>query len=314
MSHNPLDQDPGPVEVTLAIPPGLRLALYRLTLEALQPLHLNNFKGSALRGGFGHTFKRLACLQSWPCDKYCQAGNQCAYGYIFETAPPEQSERLRSMDNIPRPFVLRAPADPRTTIPPGEQLAFELILIGRGIEYRQDFERVFQRLGQEGFGKSRGRYQLLAMKQVAEARGDQIAAIVATLPPGRITLDLLTPTRLTQAEKPVRQGPPFAVLVRTLLSRLSSLTYFHCGAKLELDFRGLIDQAEAVSIVEARTSWFERFRRSSRQQQDIPISGLVGQVTYAGALKPYLPLLALGEFIHLGKGTVFGNGQYRIVR
>jgi CRISPR/Cas system endoribonuclease Cas6 (RAMP superfamily) len=43
------------------------------------------------------------------------------------------------------------------------------------------------------------------------------------------------------------------------------------------------------------------------------MGGLVGQVTYSGDLRDYLPLLALGELAHVGKGTVFGNGQYRIV-
>ncbi|NJN99775.1 MAG: CRISPR system precrRNA processing endoribonuclease RAMP protein Cas6, partial [Anaerolineales bacterium] len=45
----------------------------------------------------------------------------------------------------------------------------------------------------------------------------------------------------------------------------------------------------------------------------IEMGGLVGRVTYEGDLTEYLPLLALGELIHVGKGTVFGNGQYQIL-
>ena len=37
-------------------------------------------------------------------------------------------------------------------------------------------------------------------------------------------------------------------------------------------------------------------------------------MTYEGDLSDYLALLALGELVHVGKGTVFGNGQYRIVK
>jgi CRISPR/Cas system endoribonuclease Cas6 (RAMP superfamily) len=55
-------------------------------------------------------------------------------------------------------------------------------------------------------------------------------------------------------------------------------------------------------------------RVSGRQKKRIEMGGLVGKVTYEGDLTDYLPLLALGELIHVGKGTVFGNGQYEIVR
>jgi hypothetical protein len=40
--------------------------------------------------------------------------------------------------------------------------------------------------------------------------------------------------------------------------------------------------------------------------------GVVGSVTYAGDLAPFRPLLALGMLVHVGKGAVFGNGQYMV--
>lgn len=41
--------------------------------------------------------------------------------------------------------------------------------------------------------------------------------------------------------------------------------------------------------------------------------GLVGEITYQGDFKRYLPLLRLGEHIHVGKATTFGLGKYRII-
>ena len=41
----------------------LRIAKYRLTLDAVEELHLPAYKGSTLRGGFGHVFKRTVCFQ-----------------------------------------------------------------------------------------------------------------------------------------------------------------------------------------------------------------------------------------------------------
>ena len=42
------------------------------------------------------------------------------------------------------------------------------------------------------------------------------------------------------------------------------------------------------------------------------LGGLVGEAVYEGDLSPFLPILAAGELVHVGKSTVFGNGLYRI--
>jgi hypothetical protein len=98
-----------------------------------------------------------------------------------------------------------------------------------------------------------------------------------------------------------------------LLGRISSLSYFHCGQPFEADFRGLINRAAGVKIIENDTRWQDWSRFSGRQKQWIELGGLVGRVTYSGDLGEYLPLLALGELVHVGKGTVFGNGQFQIL-
>lgn len=312
------------------------LATYRLILSALEALKLPPFKGSALRGGFGHTFKRLVCFQPRPCDKHCQLGNACPYGYIFETSPPEDTEVLRTFGEVPRPFIIEPPDDRRTLIPPDEQLAFGLTLIGRGINYLPYFILVFSELGRVGLGRSRGKYRLLTMDAVSPydgssqsvyraeddlvrtvnstIKGEAIATRAATLSPDRLTLDFLTPTRLKHKGRWIKAGPPFQALIKPLLGRISSLSYFHCGQRLEADFRGLIDRAAMVQTVGVESRWQDWSRFSGRQKQRVEMGGLVGRVTYQGDLRAYLPLLALGELVHVGKGTVFGNGQYRIVR
>lgn len=298
--------------MSITIPTVFTIAQYRLTLAAGEPLPVSLFKGSALRGGFGHTFKRLACRQPWPCDKYCQMGNRCAYGYIFETAPPENTAVLRNFEDVPRPFVIEPPQDSRVRLNGGETLSFGLILVGQGDQYRQNFEDVFRELGRVGLGKASGKYRLMKMELTGQANGMQIMTRAATLPSDRITLNFITPTRLKHRGEWVWQGPPFEVLIKILLGRISSLSYFHCGQAFEADFRGLIDRAAQVRIVQKETRWEDWSRFSGRQKQQIEMGGLVGRITYAGDLRDYLPLLALGELVHVGKGTVFGNGQYEV--
>ena len=42
------------------------------------------------------------------------------------------------------------------------------------------------------------------------------------------------------------------------------------------------------------------------------LGGLIGSITYEGNLDKFLPLLRIGEYIHVGKAVTFGMGRYRI--
>ncbi|MCK6629265.1 MAG: CRISPR system precrRNA processing endoribonuclease RAMP protein Cas6 [Anaerolineae bacterium] len=328
----------------LALPPNFTLVYYRFTMTALQPLHLPTYKGVALRGGLGQTLKKLTCNQPWTCEKACPRGNDCPYGYIFETSPPDGAEVLRNFSEVPRPFVIEPPRDRRETILPGEQLSFGLILIGHGMNYFPYFLAVFRELGWQGLGQGRGQYELNTIDAISPLDGvvepvyradrpevrmtrltptsQAITDYAASLPAQRLTVEFLTTTQLKHQDRMLEVGPPFAVLVKALLSRVSSLSYFHCWQRFETDFRGWIDRAAAVRLVQDKTYQEAWSRFSTRQteridrvekRKRIEMGGLLGQVTYEGDLAPYLPLLVLGQLIHVGKKTVFGNGQYRIM-
>lgn len=318
--------------------PDLRVARYRFTLKALEPLHLPPYKGSALRGGFGQTLKRLTCFNPGACADQCQLGNTCVYGYLFETTAPAEAEVLSKNEGVPRPFVIEPPLERQEIYAPGEQLDFHLVLFGRGIAYLPYFVLTFQQLGHAGLGRRletldgrRGRFALEAVwalgagepLPVFDADTGQLRSVelsagpelweqpAAAWPTERLTVEFLTPTRLRHADRWVHAGPPFAALVKALLSRLSSLAYFHGGVRWETDFRGWIDRAAEVDLAQATTTWVDWERYSGRQQQRIEMGGLVGAATYTGALAPYRPLLALAEYLHVGKGAVFGNGWLR---
>ena len=61
--------------------------------------------------------------------------------------------------------------------------------------------------------------------------------------------------------------PEFQILFRRLLGRLSSLSRFHCGAPLEVDFRELIDSAASIRLIHDDTRWTRWQRYSSRQDR-----------------------------------------------
>jgi CRISPR/Cas system endoribonuclease Cas6 (RAMP superfamily) len=43
------------------------------------------------------------------------------------------------------------------------------------------------------------------------------------------------------------------------------------------------------------------------------MGGFVGGITFVGNIEPFMQLIKAGEVLHLGKGTGFGLGKYRIV-
>ncbi len=314
----------------------LRIDKYRLTLEAVDRLSLPPYKGTTLRGGFGAVFRRTTCAQRQIKDCHdCFLQATCPYAYIFETPLPEDSEVLSLQQDIPRPFVIEPPLDRKRLYEPGEQLEFGLILIGRAIEYLPYFIVVFRELGRVGLGAGRGKCDLRevvaeqalsgAEEVIYTASDDtvrnrdlavgyqELGEEAETLNPTRVTLRFLTTTRIKHNGRFV-SDPEFHVLLRAILRRLSSLYYFHCGERWEADYRGLIEKAKEVRLLENRTEWVDWLRYSRRQRQKMNLGGFVGETSYEGDLEAFLPLLVVGELVHVGKACVFGNGQYRIVR
>lgn len=314
-----------------------RLALYRFTLRPREEMILPVYKGAVLRGGFGYIFKRTVCFQPQTTScRGCILRYDCPFPALFEPSPPPDAEVLRKNQNIPLPFVIEPPLDRRTRYEPGETLSFRLVLIGQAIARLAYFVVAFQQLGEVGIGPRRAKYTLERVEALqpwnweavtlyedgalVRSAGEMImdygmvaerAAALEADGVDTITVKFLTPTRLKHLGHYATQ-PDFHVLVRALLRRVSSLSYFHCGERWETDYRGIIEAAKRVRLAQARTEWVDWERYSCRQRQRMKLGGLVGQATYEGELGPFLSLLVLGELVHVGKACVFGHGKYEI--
>ena len=335
----------------------LRFARFEFRLRAATPLQLPAYKGSTLRGGFGTAFKDAVCVVAHrDCDR-CILRSKCAYPYIFETPIPNGSRRMASLEHAPHPFVIEPPLDNRTRYAAGDELAFDLVLIGRAVDYLPYFIFAFEHLGHDrGIGRAiepqaesgklkagmnggaRGRFVVEAVTvlnggespriydgESKAFRGNLHPQTLDTLlrprtptpprspalPLSRLKLNFLTPTRLI-FDGHLVPVPEFHIVVRNLLRRLSNLAYFHCDSELALDFRGLVDAAQEVKLVENRTRWRDWERYSARQDAKLKMDGVVGEATYEGDLAPFTLLLALGEVLHVGKGTGMGLGRHEV--
>ncbi|MBI5326725.1 MAG: CRISPR system precrRNA processing endoribonuclease RAMP protein Cas6 [Deltaproteobacteria bacterium] len=304
---------------------------FSLSLKAKDPIVMPPYKGSTFRGGFGHAFKKIVCtVKRQTCDN-CLLKSKCIYCYIFETPPPEGSKALRNYKSIQHPFVIEPPLEKKTTYLPGETLLFNLLLIGRATEYLPYFIYTFDELGKLGIGKGRGKYELLEVKHLmTDGRYEPIYSSNDRTLKGScniltasdimrakkeniktLRLNFLTPLRII-SDGDLVVDFKFHHLIRSLLRRVSTLSYFHCGKRLELDFKGLIERAEKIETVSSELKWYDWERYSARQDVRMKMGGLIGKIDFKGNMEEFMPLIRLGEFIHAGKGTSFGLGKYEI--
>lgn len=316
--------------------PHVTLSGYRICLVAEEALHLPRNPASTLRGALGHGLKHTVCAQPHQerCSE-CLLVETCPYAYLFATSPPEGSAVLTTLNAVPRPIVIEPPFEHKPDYLPGDVLAFGLTLVGKAVDYLPYIAVGLQDMGCRGLGRNRGRCLLATIETVNPLSGaaelvfdsqsssridtsvlsvnrEALGARARALPEDHLEVAFVTPTRLKHHGDLTWHGPPFHVLIRRLLDRVSALSYFHCGERWDIDFKGWIERAKNVQIADAATQWVDWERHSGRQDQRVKMGGLVGPITYTGDLAPFRALLALGALVHVGKGTVMGNGRFAV--
>jgi hypothetical protein len=308
-------------------------------------------KGNVIRGGFGSAFRRIVCHANCREAESCELRNVCPYTAVFHPFVPEGSEKISRNRDIPRPFVIKPPLETKEIYLPGERLSFDMVLVGKIKDFLPYFIVTFKELSQAGLGRNRAPVELAGVDHLARdgtvarvytkndnlvrppaeaiswadlcqstgANGwtrqfdsGQASSLQArAAKAGRITLRFLTPT-LLRADGVVSRRPGFGPLAKRLRDRINALSYFYCGAGLDIDFKAFGEAADKIAAVTDSTGWVESSRYSRRREVTHDLSGFIGEVTFEGDLEMFLPYLKLGEYLHVGKNAVFGNGWYEI--
>jgi len=90
------------------------------------------------------------------------------------------------------------------------------------------------------------------------------------------------------------------------------LQEFHTLDYQAPDFKAFAEQAEDIHASH-QLYWCQWERYSQRQQQKMTFGGVMGTLQLNGDLTPFLPLLQLGQWLHVGNKTTFGMGRYTII-
>ncbi len=317
-----VDQETDKGNLTLV--PMLPLARYRLRFKPSGQVRLPEYTGSAWRGALGHALKKTVCVTHLNACPPCLLYRSCPYPYIFETPPPLAAQKMRKYTAAPHPFVLEPPRAPENDL---HQVG--LTLIGRGNAYLPYLVYALQCAGEQGLGKGRAPMMLMDVWQAEPAEAGTWVPIyepggtlkprppgVPSVPaaPSAIRLRFETPVRLQRDGRLVTPETfRFSDLFGPLLRRISMLTYFHTDTPLETDFAGLMEQARQVELAAVKLAWKDWTRYSSRQKTELQMGGLIGEIVIElDEGSPFWPYLWLGQWVHVGKGTSMGLGQYTI--
>jgi len=297
----------------------MKIAKFQFEIIAKDELFLPQYKGSTFRGSFGHALKRTVCVTNMLTCADCLLKENCAYFYIFDTEN-ERGER------VTHPFIIEPPMTEKRIFPKGENLFFNLVLLGKAIDYLPYLVYAFKRVGTAGIGKGKGKYWIKSVtfgengktkliyedttqklnKDYTPVNYYQIKEETAN----KIRLHFQTPTALKRNGK-LTLDVDAKILVNAIIRRLKSLSHYHNGREDSFfDFdRTCLDE---INVTEKNLEWYQWRRYSGRQDKKIRFEGFVGNMTIEGPLTSLTPWLRLGEMVHIGRGTVYGMGKYLI--
>ncbi len=308
-----------------SVPHSNTLTVSRISLqvEFLTKGRISSNIANTLRGGFGAALKNSVCTFSNKKCKECMLSNKCAYGYIFETPIPSNTTIMRKYPFAPHPLIIIPPKSNPGYISKQNTSNIDVVLIGKAIDYFPYILLAFKELGTRGLGINKVEYCIERastedgeiiynseeglLEEIVSKKTFQIAA--GKPKHGIFSIHFITPLRLKVKGK-ITGKPSFKDIISALTRRVFLLSYFHCGGNDEPVHKQFLEHVGNVEMIDANIIKLNQNRFSARQRQKIPMNGFMGTLTFKGDYGTFMPLLKAGEYIHIGKDTVFGYGQY----
>ncbi len=302
---------------------------YRLVFQAEVPMRLSSYTGSAWRGLLGHGLRRVSCVTRARDCNGCPVRSHCIYASIFETTDIKSGGgRFR---NKPHPFILTVPNQQQRFVDRGGKVSIEIALIGKAIEALPYLVQAMGESGKLGIGRDHAQFSLADLEMETElGKGDWdsvydtengrlecIPDILARIPssPKSVLIELITPLRMKRKGRLV--GPrefKASDFMRQLWRRTQDIGHFYGDESPGIELSLPENQAESLDKgAELGVHWHDWTRYSSRQRSKMQMGGLTGHIVLQGdALDSWWPILWFSQWLHLGKATSMGLGQYQL--
>ena len=309
----------------------ISIGTYEAIFQVIDDFSLPSFQSSIWRSVFGMQLKDMS-LGNAACPNLTHISRENLYAYFMETPPPQDAQLMRLYQNAPHPYVFACPwHDTGTSLSSGESYHLPFLLFGKANALLSVVILAMARAAAAGLGRCRGRMRLMKVFQNFPDTGRRVEvfvhggglqppapwlpAIPAAPQDADPVLEFVTPLRLTIRKRVLnpRRFENAHPLVMNLIRRTSLLCAFHEGKTLELDFKALKNSAQRIRMRDKDLIWQDQFRYSSRTGKRVPLGGVMGRLALdISEAEDIWPFLWLGQWLHAGKGAVFGMGRYSL--
>lgn len=274
-----------------------------IRLRCVEPAILPAYLGSTLHGILG----------------WALLPHKEAYQYLFNN----RRGGAGGFD-IPNPYIIDVP-EYHGFYQKGDELRFQFTLIGDAVNYSDEVIKAIVKTNVFGLGAERKKFQLYEIMQGSELRSIWTSDkfydenIVVNLLKGEkwevcshCSLQLITPLRIRRKGELVK-NIDFPTVIRNITNRMIQLTDRYGGAVNKELAEKLCRESHAIQISSSGISEYKLERYSSRRDKKMDVSGVLGAITFEGALTQFAPWLSSAELLHLGRNTTFGFGKVKSV-
>ncbi|MDP3453137.1 MAG: CRISPR system precrRNA processing endoribonuclease RAMP protein Cas6 [Bacteroidales bacterium] len=296
----------------------------RLKFRAIEEIHTSEYKGSAFRGCFGESFRRVVCrYPGAKCEK-CQLLHNCKFGKLYAAHLNRNHPLFGFYTHPPRPYII-IPMESRERIfRHGDIFFFDLVLIGSSANLYSIIPDVVKSMVETGIGTGHSKFEAISIEYYSPndlwyplpALGlpDTISICKVVQKPinKRVTLKFETPVRFLKEKRPHKEVPSFDLLIDRLAMRVSLLSHLYCSSEW-VNTACSFNLGDSVKIKSEDLDWRNWARYSGTKGKVQFYDGHIGEITYEGDLKPWSKLLNIGSILHTGSTATFGLGRYSII-
>lgn len=245
---------------------------------------------------------------------------------LFEPPLPADPQTVRRYQRPAPPFVLTPLRRDVTHIDEGDVFELELLLLGSGIAFLDDFITTLQTLGRNGILQGgAGRFDVASLSSYSLS-GEKLVFHRNHPAPqildGRWWVDRPASTRCwrLQMVSPARliaQGRPlFACGLSQLfpfaMRRVGSMLAAWCQQDVVVDPHELLAQCARITVHECSFHWHD-WSRVERQGENVDLGGVIGEICFSGeGIDDLIDVLILASHLNIGRGASYGAGHFQL--